>query len=143
MDEKLKKILDNYIEFKIRPDKNILTITCKKEELPCNNDLLRKGVDLYKEYLENNNSLIVILDCRLLKSINATYVWEHVGKLFAEIEPIAVKKVLCGILLIDNKIIKILVNSIIKIYPPKRPFSICNNYKEGLKFIENLNKKKN
>lgn len=141
-DEKLTRILNNYVEFKFRKDKNILTLTCKKSEIPCNDELLKKGVETYKNYLLNNKPMVVILDVRLMETINASYVWNKVGKIFAEIEPIALEKVICGSVLLNNKIIKIMVNSILQVYPARRPFNISANYEEAMKFVKSVTNKK-
>ena len=141
-DEKLTRILNNYLEFKFRKEQNILTLTCKKGEIPCNDELLKKGVDIYKNYLLDNKPLIVIIDVRLMETINTSYVWNKVGKIFAEIEPIAAEKVICGSVLLNNKLIKLMINSLLQVYPAKRPFNISGNYEEAMKFIKSVKTKK-
>lgn len=142
MEEKLERILSQYVEFKFRKEKNILTLTCLKDEIPCNDELLEFGVEKYKKFLLSNKPMVVIVDVRLMQKINASYVWNKVGKIFADIEPIALEKVICGSVLLNNNMLKILVNSILKVYPAKRPFNISSNYEEAMRFVKEVTSKK-
>ena len=43
--------------------------------------------------------------------------------------------------LLNNNMLKILVNSILKVYPAKRPFNISSNYEEAMRFVKEVTSK--
>ena len=96
MDEKAERVLNSYIEFKERPDRKIITITVKKSELPSNELLSDKLIEKYKRCLLENPGFTVILDLRILETINISFVWKKISSYNTILKPIFLKNVKCS-----------------------------------------------
>lgn len=134
MTEQKKTVLEKYIKFDFRKEKNILVISCKEEELPYNEELIILAMNSYIKFLQENKNLFVITDVRILKTLQPSVVWDKIGKYNMMLKPLVEKNLKASCLLLTNKTIKILVNSLINVYPPIVPFRICNNFEEAIKF---------
>lgn len=127
-------LLEKYIKFDFRKEKNILVISCKGEELPYNEELIILAMNSYIKFLQENKGLFVIVDIRILKTLQPAVVWDKIGRYNMKLKPLVEKNLKASCILLTNKTIKILVNSLVKVYPPIVPFMVCNNFEEAVKF---------
>jgi len=143
MDDKLDRIITNYVEFKARKERKIITVTILKEELPTNEELSDRMFQKYKNIVLSNPGFSLVVDLRLLKKINISFVWKKFGSYNSKLEPIFKKNIKCFCVLINYDTIKILVDSISKVYPAIIPFGVFKDYENAIKFINSvLNKNK-
>lgn len=135
--------MDDIISFKLKESSNkkykILFVIVKSENINYSDSQVNQIFETYKNFLENHK-FILIIDTRSLKTYSPRIIWEKLP-LFMSLKSLAEEKVNSTIIITSYTSIHNLTNSIVKVYPSKRPFKVVKNNKDAFQFADECNKK--
>jgi len=134
--------MEQEISFQIKNHKKINTkiifITYLKEKLSRDENLLELALKEWERLIIENSKCIVIIDTRSLKSVSYEYLWSKLDRI-TQMDTIIKSNVICIVYLINNKIFKVMANSIMSIYKPVTKIRLSNSIEDGMKFINSFN----
>lgn len=130
--------MDKYVTMKLKNhteyNKKILFLMINCSNLNCSKDEMNIMLKEYRNYIEDNKNLSIIFDARLLSSVNPKTAWEG-ASMICKLNNIAKDNVLCSCVIMGNKIVKDLFNTVVKIHPIVVPFKIASDNQDAFKFV--------
>tara|TARA_R110001592_G_scaffold207803_4_gene458782 strand:- start:130 stop:564 length:435 start_codon:yes stop_codon:yes gene_type:complete len=134
--------MEQEISFQIKNHKKLNTkiifITYLKEKLSRDENILELALKEWERLIVENSKCIVIIDTRSLKSVSYEYLWSKLDRI-TQMDTIIKSNVICIVYLINNKIFKVMANSIMSIYKPVTKIRLANSIEDGMKFINTFN----
>jgi len=130
--------MDDYVVMKLKNhkdyDKKILFIMVTCQKFDCSKDLMNDILNNYKNYLEENPGISTIFDTRQLNYVSPQTAWEG-SSMICRLNNLAKKNVSCSCIIMGNKLIKDLFNTVTKVHPVIVPYKIVDNNQEALDFV--------
>lgn len=130
--------MDDYVVMKLKNHKDygkkilFIMVTCQKFD--CSKDLMNDILNNYKNYLEENPGISTIFDTRQLNYVSPQTAWEG-ASMICRLNNLAKKNVSCSCIIMGNKLIKDLFNTVTKVHPVIVPYKIVDNNQEALDFV--------
>lgn len=115
-------------------DKKILFVTILCSTFEENDNIINQIIEKYKDYLIKNPGICIIFDTRRLNYVNPKSAWAY-SNMLSKLNNLAKKNVTCSCVIMQNKMLKDLFNTVIKVHPIVVPFKIISNNQEALNFI--------
>ena len=140
--------LEDFVEFKVKRyskfGSNIVYITYLKENLTTDPELFDEFIKKYKETLMDSSekNTFLVVNSRDVKTVDFSYVWSKMDAI-SKLDELARQYLVGTVYIINNTFFKTMGNSIMKVYKPVVPTKICNDNKEGIKFMNNILSKLN
>ena len=113
---------------------NALFVKINTEQFNFGNEELDKLVNEYKKYIIDNKDIRIIIDARMVSSVNRKMVWENIHKI--NFSTNINKNIKCQSIILNNKLFKNLINTITKIHPFLVKTAIVDDNSSAIKFIE-------
>lgn len=137
--------MDKEINFQIKNHKKLNTkiifITYLKQTLSTDEKLLELALKEWERLIIENSKCVIIVDTRILKSVSYEYLWSKLDRI-TQMDTIIKSNVICIVYLINNKLFKVMANSIMSIYKPVTKIRLSNCIEDGMKFINSVCPKK-
>ena len=130
MDDYVIMKLKNHKEF----NKKILFVMVTCQNFDCSKDMMNDILNKYKTYLEENPGISTIFDTRQLSQVSAKTAWEG-ASMICKLNNLAKRNVSCSCIIMGNKLIKDLFNTVTKVHPIIVPYKIAENNQEALDFV--------
>ena len=114
--------MDEYVVIKLKNHKEynkkilFVMVTCNKFDCP--KSMMEEILSVYKGYLEENPNTA----------------WEG-ASMVCKLNNLAKKNVLCSCIIMGNKMIKDLFNTVSKVHPVVVPYKIVDNNQDALAFV--------
>jgi hypothetical protein len=134
--------MDSYIDIKVKNlpkyKTKVICVSSKVKEIPSNDSMVDEFLIKYKETILQNPKSVIFLDTRGVEKISVEMIWSKIGKFTSTLDPIAKTHITLSVIFVSNANYKIIINSILKIYPSVVPCKICSENSEGMNFIEKV-----
>lgn len=130
MDDFVVMKLKNHKEY----NKKILFVMVTCNELALDKSTMQMIMDDYKNYLNKNKDLSIIYDTRQLSRMSARTAWEG-ASMICKFNDIARQNVIASCVIMENKTIKNLFNTVTKVHPPVVPLKVVDNNQQALDFV--------
>ena len=111
-----------------------LFVKINTEQFDFDNKEMDDLINEYKKYIIDNKDIRIIIDARMISSVNRKMVWENIHKIHFSTD--INKNIKCQSIILNNKLFKNLVNTITKIHPFLVKTAIVNDNSSAIKFIE-------
>ena len=134
----MEEYLDMNLKYSKNFDKKILMVSFIKEKIDDNQKAVDQFLDKYVEILEKQGPIILMVDVRAIREIDFSFVWKNASNFDERLKKIEKEKLLCEVVIMENKYFKNMADAVHKIYPPKIPLKICSDNNEALKFIKSI-----
>jgi hypothetical protein len=130
--------MDDYVVMKLKNHKDynqkilFVMVTCQKFDCP--KEIMNSILEQYKTYLEENPGISTVFDTRQLNYVSPKTAWEG-ASMICRLNNLAKRNVKCSCIIMGNKLIKDLFNTVTKVHPVIVPYKIADNNQEALDFV--------
>lgn len=130
MDDIVVMKLKNHKEY----NKKILFVLVTCKELKLDKNIMKKVIDEYKKYLDENKNLSIIYDTRQLSYLNPRTAWEG-ASMICNLNDIARQNVIASCVIMENRSIRSLFNTVSRVHPPVVPLKVVENNQQAMEFV--------
>lgn len=130
--------MDEYVHMQLKNHKQygrkILFVMVTCTNFNCNEVMMKEMIEKYKKYLDENPGISLIFDSRQVKSVSPQTAWKG-ANLICKLNGIAKKNVNCSCIIMDNKILRDLFNTITKVHQVVVPYKIVATNQEAMDYV--------